>query len=102
MALDYSKITIGPVVSKFAHLTRSTLAQQLMEAEERNLGETVSVPFDGDGNMAHRKTMSIRRTMARHGRRLYYTRTEGALLLWAKQDDSIDPTAYITKPRRKN
>lgn len=101
MPFDYSKITIGPPISKFARVTRSELAQKLMEAEERGLDETVTIPFVGDADQAHRKTVSIRRTMARHGRRLFYKRGDGVLHLQAFQDSSINPALYITKPRRK-
>ena len=101
MAFDYSKITRGPVISKFAHITRSELAQQLMEAEERGLDESVTIPFEGDADKSHRKTVSIRRTMARHCRRLFYKRGDGVLHLKAFKDSSINPVDYITKPRKK-
>lgn len=95
----------GPAVSRFAHITRSALAQRLFELEEssRTAGatrETVSLPFSGSAEHAHRRTKSIRQTMARHGFRLYYKRTPDALLLWAVNDPTIDRTLYISKPRK--
>jgi hypothetical protein len=99
--LDHTKAQLDSAVSKFAHITRSRLAQLLMEAEDRGQLETVSVPFEGDADRAHRKTASLRKTMARHGRRLYYKREPGKLLLWAKTDSTINPVDYISKPRRK-
>lgn len=105
MTLDPSKLEPGDLVSPFAHVTRSALAQRLMEDEAKSSDlegrRTVVIPFEGDGDAAHRKTRSIRTTMARHGYRLTYKREPGHLRLWAVKDSTIDRKLYITRPRVK-
>lgn len=86
-------------VSPFAHLTRSPLAQALLEAEDRGLNETVALDFVGDADKAHIHTRSIRRTMGRQQRRLFYKREHGKMYLWCRFDPTIDPNTFITKPR---
>ncbi len=101
MAFDPAHAVVAGTVSPFAHVTRSVLAQRLMELEAAGQNGTLAVPFDGDADKAHRHTRSLRKTMGRHGRRLFYTREPGRLLLWCKTDSTINPVDYISKPRRK-
>lgn len=103
MAFDYEQATTArdELLVKWGHITRSALARQLLEHEARDQGEVVILPFEGDADKAHVHTRSIRKTMGRLGRRLYYKREPGRLLLWARKDDAINPADFITKPRRK-
>lgn len=83
------EFTTGQTLSKFASLTRSPLAQRLMELAAAGKRQTVVLELQSLED-PHRKTKSIRATMQRHGYRLF-TRVEQShqgryVHLWASKE----------------